>query len=433
MTAEGGDTVVVVVIPGASVTPVDIRGAADELGLRVVFVAAAGGLAGAERKFHEDCGGVLDVDPDAPLELIPALAAHAPRGIMTFSEGVVPLTACLAAGLRLPHHSASTMALLTDKWRQRARLAERGVSPVWSARVCDRGSLVRTVTDAARPVVVKPLRSQSSTDTYRVDTADHLPPDLVPTAERPFVVEELLVGRDSAPFGDYVSVESVVTDGAPRRIGVTGKFPLVAPFREQGQFVPSQLPDSEQAEITDVAHRAIVALEVERGLVHTELKLTPSGPRIIEVNGRMGGYLVDLYGRAGQVPMVRLGLAAACGLPTPDRLAMPWDGVQFQFWNMPPPAGGRLTAVHGADLVAGCPGVLGYEPRVPVGTDLPPGVKTSLLDMLLGSAPDHATMLDVLDRARDELRFELVTPGTAGPGGWRPTREGLRETPGDAR
>lgn len=51
-----------------------------------------------------------------------------------------------------------------------------------------------------------------------------------------FVLEEFLHGADSGPFGDYVSVESLVLDGIPHHFALTGKFPLAEPFREVGQF-----------------------------------------------------------------------------------------------------------------------------------------------------------------------------------------------------
>ncbi len=73
----------------------------------------------------------------------------------------------------------------------------------------------------------------------------------------------------------YVSVESLVVDGQPFTLGVTGKFPLRPPFREQGQFIPSQLPESEHAAVARLASHAATALGVWRGLVHTEIKLTP--------------------------------------------------------------------------------------------------------------------------------------------------------------
>ena len=44
----------------------------------------------------------------------------------------------------------------------------------------------------------------------------------------------------------------------------------------------------------DIASMAIKALGVRVGFLHTEIKLTPDGPRIIEVNGRLGGSVAEM-------------------------------------------------------------------------------------------------------------------------------------------
>lgn len=116
--------------------------------------------------------------------------------------------------------------------------------------------------------------------------------------EPALIVEEYLPGRDDQPLGDYVAVECAV-DGGVVALAVTGKLRLLPPFRETGQFWPARLPADEREEIIDLAVAALEALDVRTGLAHVEIKLTPAGPRVIEVNGRLGGLQVDLAQRPG--------------------------------------------------------------------------------------------------------------------------------------
>lgn len=95
-------------------------------------------------------------------------------------------------------------------------------------------------------------------------------------------------GRVSVPYGDIISVESIVSNGDVSHVGVTGRLPTALPFRSVGQFRPSQLKPEEEEVSCTLAGNAIRALGVISGIVHAELKLTPLGPRVIEVNGRLG-------------------------------------------------------------------------------------------------------------------------------------------------
>jgi biotin carboxylase len=417
-------TVVLTVVPNAAARPADIAKAAAALGHEPLYVAVAGTLDEQARALHTAHGPVLECDPDDPGPAIARIAEHRPAGITTFSEGMVPLTAVLAAGLGLPYHDRETVIGLTNKWEQRRRLAAAEVDSVRSQQVTSRAEIVAAVGNSPGPVVVKPARSQSSIDTHLLRTAADLPDGLTPTAERPFVVEEYLPGTDHGDFGDYVSAETFVDGDRTYPLGVAGKFPLLPPFREQGQFLPTHLPAAEHPRVLRLATEAARALGVRWGLVHTEIKLTPGGPRIIEVNGRLGGFHAELYERGAGQNLLELGIASACG----DRLEPPEPDygrqVQFHFWNQPPVDGGVLTAVRGADAVRAEPGVISYETRVHEGASLPPTVMTYQLDLLRGHAPDHRATLALIDRCHAHLRFTFAH-ADGSTRGWRPTRSGL--------
>jgi carbamoylphosphate synthase large subunit len=65
---------------------------------------------------------------------------------------------------------------------------------------------------------------------------------------------------------------------------ITGKYPLLPPFRERGDFWPAWLTDDERDREGPLTSEALRALGITTGVAHTEIKLTPDGPRIIEVN-----------------------------------------------------------------------------------------------------------------------------------------------------
>ncbi|WP_369173052.1 acetyl-CoA carboxylase biotin carboxylase subunit family protein [Streptomyces sp. R28] len=401
--------VIVSVVPNSAVRPADIAEAARLCGHEPVYVAIGGALDPRERDEYASFGPVVEADEAELAAAVEQLLPLAAEGVTTFSEGMVPFTARLAHGLGLPYHDRETAARLTDKRAQRSRLAEQGVDSVWSVAVTSRYEALVLIESRPGPVVVKPVRGQSSIDTHFVASVDDLPRDLHPSVERPFLVEEFLQGRDEGDFGDYVSVESLVVDGRAHTLGVTGKFPLMPPFREHGQFVPAHLPAAERADVARLASDAAIALGVRQGLVHTEIKLTPDGPRIIEVNGRLGGFMPWMYERATGLNLLELGIRAACGqrvdLPEPTV-----DKVEFQYWGLSPMPGGVLLRVDGTDVLRKEPGVVGYEQRLPDNAALPAQSTSFFLDVLHGSAPDHRAMLDTIDRSLAHVRFTFEAP-----------------------
>lgn len=401
--------VVVPVFPKSGVRPSDIADAARRCGLTPVFVAFSGALGAAERAEYEGFGPLHETDEHDIGPLVEHLRRYDMAGVTTFSEGLLRFTADLAHRLDLPYHDRETATRLTDKAAQRSRLAERGVDAVWSVPVTSRAEALALIERRPGPVVVKPVRGQSSIDTHLVRDAADFPADVTPTGERPFVVEEFLLGRDEGDFGDYVSVESLVVEGTAHTIGVTGKFPLMPPFREHGGFVPSHLDPEESTRVARLAGDAALALGIRQGLVHTEIKLTPQGPRIIEVNGRLGGFVADMYQRALGTDLHELGIRVACGLPV-DLPGTAAHTVEFQYFGLSPLPGGVLRRIDGVDALLAQPGIVGRIQRLHEGEALPAQSTSYFLDVLRGTAPNHAAMLDTIDRALAPLRLTFEEP-----------------------
>jgi biotin carboxylase len=189
-----------------------------------------------------------------------------------------------------------------------------------------RGSILADIAETATfPVVVKPQESAASRNTFRARNAGELR-DAVSEAGHELsglIVEEMLGDawdRTSRPYADYVSVESALTQRGITHLMVTGKFPLAEPFRETGDFVPSNLsPDMTEA-AKRLAGDAISALADGPGVFHTEVKFTADGPRVIEVNGRIGGMIGEIIDVATGTDTLKIVADVALGRPIePDR------------------------------------------------------------------------------------------------------------------
>ncbi|MEU6221566.1 hypothetical protein ABZ845_29300 [Streptomyces sp. NPDC047022] len=418
--------VIAVVYDFGSVAPADIVDRVEPLG-DVLLAVCRSAHTDQLAALLADLAPVVVLDGDSERGLDEAavrLRDHRPDALLTFSERRLGTTSGLAERLGLPFHDAATVRLLTDKYEQRRRLQERGVDPV-------RARLLRTPQDWAPaldsvglPAVLKPVRGEGSRSTHLVRDAATgaalaerlLTAPAAEGGEDALVLEEYLTGTGRGPFGDHVSVESAVVGGRVTHWAVTGKFPLDPPFREVGHFWPAPLTGAERPVVLDLAARAVEALGVRTGITHTEIKLTAAGPRLIEVNGRLGGFQSGLARLAGGLDPVALAARLALGGPAPAEGA-PEDRVVYARAVPTPAEGGVLTRVHGVADVLALPGVESYETRVRPGTRVEPGVATGELGVLWGTADDHAAMVAVLERALATLTHGFAadpsTPDTA--------------------
>ncbi|WP_441251386.1 ATP-grasp domain-containing protein [Kitasatospora sp. McL0602] len=410
--------VIAVVYDQGSVTPMEILENLEPLG-DVVLAVCRSEHTEQIGEFLEELTEVVHVGDD--LDAAAAqLARHRPDAVITFSEVVLHTTAELAVRLGLPFHRPETVRLLRDKYAQRSRLRERGVDTVRSALLREPADWAAALAEVGLPAVLKPSDGAGSRSTYLIEEAAQgaaLVAELLGggegAEEGSMVLEEYLLGRDCGPFGDHISIESAVVDGEITHWAVTGKYPLAPPFRELGQFWPASLPEAEQDAALELTTQVLRALDVRTGITHTELKLTADGPRLIEINGRLGGYQTWLARLTGTLNPVRL--AARIGLGGPVEVETAPDGeVYFVRFAQSPREGGTLTAVHGIGDILTLPGIETAAPMVPLGEVIPASVGTGVMVAVSGVSPDHRAMMDLLDDALGVLSFDL-----AGPNGTR--------------
>jgi hypothetical protein len=148
----------------------------------------------------------------------------------------------------------------------------------------------------------------------------------------------------------------VTSNRITRHIEITGKFPLTEPYRETGYFVPATLNQPLRSAVLELADAAIKALGVTDGVTHLEAKLTPDGPRIIEINGRLGGYVADIIRRARGLDLVRMALSASLG-QLPDIPEPAYRRHAFQYFLLPPMHATTLTRLTGAEELQRIPGI----------------------------------------------------------------------------
>lgn len=319
-------------------------------------------------------GSVVDVTGLDPDQMARRLSELGPDGIMTLVDEQMVTTAMIAERLSLPFYEPRTARALSNKLVQRERLNAAGI-PV--PRFCAipagaRGSEAdRLAEQVGFPAVVKPQVGTASIGVRSVTDAADLRQVLGAGAacSGPLLLEERLEDArsrrapDGAPGGDdggvsdCVAVESVVAGGEFCHLSVAGRFRLEEPFRSTGSFVPSDIGPADLEQVTDVTEQAARALGVKRGWLNTDVKLTPSGPRVVEVNGRVGGNVPELFELLEGPHLLSMAMLLALGQDPPVRGMLEFERVAYYLWVQPPMGATRLVSVDGLEQVTALSGV----------------------------------------------------------------------------
>ncbi len=357
-------------------------------------------------------GVVLDLAGRTPDSVADDLASRGVVGIVTYLDAGMVTLAEVAALLDLPFHAPAVARSLVDKARQREVLRDAGVEvPECTVlpAVPGAAALAELKGPLHWPAVLKPRSSQGSRWTFFARDAscaasllDALGPD------RPeMIMEEYIEGdpeRAGGPYADYVSVESIVARGVVSHLAVTGRFPLADNFRETGFFIPAALGADERAEVVDAAGAAIDALKVRTGCLHTEVKLTSNGPRIIEVNGRVGGGVPEMLERAAGISLLELSMRVALGEEA--RIAGPvrTERIGYRFFLQPPAVSAIVATIEGVDAVTDLPQVDSVRIHSGPGTGIEwwEGSRSHIL-AVLGSARGYEELLAVERLLRDDV------------------------------
>jgi biotin carboxylase len=312
-------------------------------------------------------GTVVDINGLGMDDAAAAVAQFELDGILTLADDNLRLCAELASHLGLTFHSPETALVLTDKHLQRAALERAGleVPQSWVISPTDYQTTWSMMEHEINyPAVFKPRRGEASRDTVPVNSSQELGAlieEHLASGEREFVIEEFipdaLPGVAGDGFAGYVSVESFVVDGTVTHLAINGRMPQAFPFRETGFFIPSALDDELAQPVLDVATGAIRAMDVTTGCFHTEIKLTPDGPVVIEVNGRIGGGVPEMLLAATGVDLLKISMSLALG-DTVDTGDLPAAHcVAYLFYVHAPTEMRRIIAVEGLDELRAMDGV----------------------------------------------------------------------------
>ncbi len=220
---------------------------------------------------------------------------HKVDGLVTTQmEKPMRLMARLAKDLGLKFHTPEVVERSLDKWLMKQAFLANDV-PCAKGKLFLRNQKItpEDLQELNYPLIIKPKDATSSQGVYRIEQFDEI--KKYENITRSFsrngevIIEEFLEGPE-------FSIESITYKDETIICQFTEKF--ITPFPttvEMGHLQPADLTEEQKEKISVVVKKAIKAIGIDNSASHAEIKLTPSGPKMIEIGARGGGDLISSY------------------------------------------------------------------------------------------------------------------------------------------
>lgn len=276
-----------IMILGASVLQLPAILKAKEMGLQVIAVDMNPEAIGFKVEgIQTEVISTIDIE-----KVLEAAKKHNIDGIMTLASDMPMRTvAVVAKELGLVGITEDTAIKATNKAVMRECLAQNDVPVPRFNKVRTKEEFIKVVNGFAVNCIVKPADNSGSRGVVLIDDINNK--ELVAEAfeysrqysrSGDIVVEEYMTGPE-------VSVETLSVNGTCHVIQITDKLTTGAPnFVEMGHSQPTQLSEDICNKIKEVTMAANYAVGIQNGPSHTEIKVTPEGPKIVEIGARLGG------------------------------------------------------------------------------------------------------------------------------------------------
>jgi argininosuccinate lyase len=291
-------------------------------------------------------------------------------GVITSCDYYLKTAATVADALGLPSNPVKALDASTNKYLMRVAHREKGLpSPrfVLAKREDDAAEAAQEVGLREHgKAVVKPADMNASTLVQKVESIDEMKAAIsaVLVVSQNSRGQERFKGALVEEFlpGEEFSLECCAWKGNIRILGITdkklgGRDGVV----ETGHMFPADIPESGARSLEHCVTEALKAIDYTDGVAHVEARLTPQGPRIIEINPRIGGnYISELVERVKGVNPLTQMIQIALG-EEPDCLDKNTGVKSAAVTFIIPKNTGTLVGFHGEPEMAASLGVVRYS------------------------------------------------------------------------
>jgi len=299
----------------------------------------------------------FELPEEAAQRVLEFLRANPVQAVVPLGDFATRTAALVCQALGLPYNSPEAVEACRDKFRARQLMRAAGLPVPWFAKFSIHDDPRRCLEQVKFPCVVKPLALSASRGVIRADSADEFVAAFERVAallSRPEIqahkddVTDWLVAEGYLPGREF-AVEALLNQGKLHVLALFDKPDLLEGphFEETSYVTPSREDGAAQQQLMAAVEHAARALGLRHGPIHAELRLTPDGPRLLEVAARNIGGLCSLAVRFQTgFALPELILRHACGLPI-ESVAR--EDAASGVMMIPIPHGGLYEGVDGVE------------------------------------------------------------------------------------
>ncbi|MEK4099974.1 ATP-grasp domain-containing protein [Bacillus sp. FSL E2-0195] len=282
------------------------------------------------------------------------------QGITTTSEFYLEIVSELAHKYSLPRNSVQAIRNCRNKLETRKCLKEGKVRQPKFEEVTSISDINKSLNIIGLPCIVKPVDDSGSNGVRFCKTVAEVKEQTLEILSwkknsRGQATAQTVLLEEFIDAPEY-SVEIFSFEGKGICVGITEKKLIGFPhFVEHQHVFPAKLPIDVTRKIQNTVEDALKAVGITNGPTHTEVKLTPQGCAIIEINARLaGGMIPKLIQISTGIDMLEYQLLLAVGkYKEPILNYQKYAGIKFIVSDLD----GILNDIRGIEKVRTLQGV----------------------------------------------------------------------------
>lgn len=291
------------------------------------------------------------------------------------------IAALSARALGIPHNPVEAVEAARNKYLMRRKLEAGGLSTPRYQLLPLKKKASRLAGKVHYPAVLKPLFLSASRGVIRVNDPEEFTAAfeelkallaLPEVSGRAYGEEAAHILAEDYIDGVEIALEGILVKRELKALAIFDKpDPLEGPhFVETIYVTPSRLPGYVQREAIHAAHRAALALGLENGPVHAELRINERGAWVIEIAARsIGGLCSQTLRFLPEISLEELILRQAVG---EHILEVQRERAAAAVMMLPVPQAGILEAVEGVEAAKAVAGVEDVIITIPGGQEVLP-------------------------------------------------------------
>ena len=294
-----------ILIIGAGIEACEGINIASDMGLGLIVADGSPTAPGFAKADHVIQASTYDGEAIAKQALMLIDKGIEIHGVIAMCADVPMSVAIVAKALNLPGLSLQSAHWVADKLAMKQQLQKMGIPIPRFCAVPTQASLHACADEIGFPLVIKPVDSRGARGVQRIEQASQLDSAWIlahresPTGR--VMLEEYL-------DGPQFSTETLVDDGRCYTLGFADRnyewLERTKPFIiENGGDAPTASDECVRSAVISCVEQAALALGITSGVAKGDMVFTASGPKVIEIAGRLSGG----YFSTTQIPL-------ACGV-----------------------------------------------------------------------------------------------------------------------